>query len=260
MYTGKKLPWNQSSEKAKDLKADDFGTAEEIAEKARMLRTANSKTEVRPILQEIQSRGSLINKENSAIKASLSDRAINKFLNNKAKNQSFDEKAHLQATVNVDKLYFNAIEKWSFELDPRKPNKQLKDRKFLYSPMWFEERIILVKLTVMEYQNGDINLYSLEAIDAEPKENKKEDAGILSLPESESSNSLVTPSTHPLSNLNIAHLFEPVNEYANSSSPEPAPSLFIIRFPGLESPYDTPLRSCFAGSVFFCILYKGSSA
>jgi hypothetical protein len=31
--------------------------------------------------------------------------------------------------------------------------------------MEFEERIVLVKLTLMEYQNGDTNLYSVEAID-----------------------------------------------------------------------------------------------
>jgi hypothetical protein len=59
-----------------------------------------------------------------------------------------------------------AKEPWKFELDLRKQNAQLKDRRFLYAPMAFKGKIIPVKLTVLEYQNKDTNLYSLEAIEA----------------------------------------------------------------------------------------------
>jgi hypothetical protein len=48
---------------------------------------------------------------------------------------------------------------------PRKPNTQLVDRRFFYSPMEFNNRIVPVKITIMEFQNKDVNLYSIEAID-----------------------------------------------------------------------------------------------
>jgi hypothetical protein len=108
----------------------------------------------------------MANKTNPHLKAALSKTSINKILNNKARNQSFSEKAHILAAVNVDRLFFNAIEPWKFELDPRKENTQLRDRLFLYSPMEFGDTIIPVKLTVLGYQNKDVNLYSLEAIEA----------------------------------------------------------------------------------------------
>jgi hypothetical protein len=69
------------------------------------------------------------------------------------------------AAVNIDKLFFNAIEPWKFEINPRKSNVQLVDRRFFYSPMEFKGKIVPVKMTIMEFQNKDMNLYSIEAID-----------------------------------------------------------------------------------------------
>ena len=69
--------------------------------------------------------------------------------------------------VNIEKLYSNAIEKWEFELDPSKNNDYLKDRKYLYAPMEYKDRIVPVKLTIKEYKDiwTERRLYSIEAID-----------------------------------------------------------------------------------------------
>ena len=140
-----KEPWDISSEKAKELKIADFGTPEEVREMAKMPRLANTKDEASPVLEKIQNGGPIENRTIPAFRATLSKTSINKILNNKAKNQSFNEKARLLAAVNIDKLFFNAIEPWKFELDPRKPNTQLVDRRFFYSPMEFNNKIVPVK-------------------------------------------------------------------------------------------------------------------
>ncbi|GHT69566.1 hypothetical protein FACS1894110_19270 [Spirochaetia bacterium] len=110
-----KEPWDSSTEKAKALTIEDFGTLDEVKEMAK---------------------GPFTNK--TGLIATLSKTSINKILNNKAKNQSFNEEAHILAAVNVDRLFFNAIEPWKFELDPRKENTQLNNRMFFYSPMEFD--------------------------------------------------------------------------------------------------------------------------
>ena len=157
--------WDSSNEKAKSLKISDFGTLEEVREMAAMPRLAKTKDDARLIMEKIQNGGTISNRAIPTLRVTLSRTSINKILNNKAKNQSFNEEAHLLAAVNVDKLFFNAIEPWKFELDPRKPNVQLVDRRFFYSPMEFKGRIVPVKTTIMEFQNKDMNLYSIEAID-----------------------------------------------------------------------------------------------
>ena len=64
-------------------------------------------------------------------------------------------------------MFPNAIEPWSFELNPAKNNDGLKARHYLYAPMSFHEKILVVKFTVKEYINPDIEnkMYSIEAID-----------------------------------------------------------------------------------------------
>jgi hypothetical protein len=161
-----KEPWDSSSTKAKTLKIADFGMSHDVINRATMPTLANTKDEARPLMEAILIKGTMTNKNNPHLKATLSKTSINKILNNKAKNQSFNEAAHILAAANIDRLFFNAIEPWEFELDPRKQNVQLKDRRFLYAPMAFKGKIIPVKLTVLEYQNKDTNLYSLEAIEA----------------------------------------------------------------------------------------------
>jgi hypothetical protein len=159
-----KEPWDSSNRKAAELKISDFGTPDELQEMAVMLRLAKTKADARLIMEEIQNGGPMGNRAIPTLRVVLSKTSINKILNNKAKNQSFDEEAHLLAAVNVDKLFLNAIEPWKFEINPRKPNVQLVDRRFFYSPMEFKGRIVPVKMTVLEFRNKDINLYSIEAI------------------------------------------------------------------------------------------------
>jgi hypothetical protein len=160
-----KEPWDSSSRKAAELKISDFGTPDEVREMAVMPRLAKTKVDARLIMEEIQNRGPMGNRAIPTLWVVLSKTSINKMLNNKAKNQSFDEEAHLLAAVNLDKLFFNAMEPWKFEINPRKPNVQLVDRRFFYSPMEFKGRIVPVKMTILEFQNKDVNLYSMEAID-----------------------------------------------------------------------------------------------
>jgi len=64
-------------------------------------------------------------------------------------------------------LFSNSIEKWEFELNPKKNNAALKKRRYLYAPMEYEDRIVPVKLTVKEYIDikSEKRIYSIEAID-----------------------------------------------------------------------------------------------
>ena len=73
------------------------------------------------------------------------------------------------AVANIDKLFPNAIEPWDFELNPSKNNDGLKNRHYLYAPMIFRERIVVVKFTVKEYINTDLanKMYSTEVIDTD---------------------------------------------------------------------------------------------
>ena len=49
----KKEPWNSSSEKAKTLKIEDFGTSDEVLEMAKLIRSASNRKEATEILKEI---------------------------------------------------------------------------------------------------------------------------------------------------------------------------------------------------------------
>jgi hypothetical protein len=190
-WWSKKSIGGSSNEKAKELKISDFGKPEEVREMAVMPRSAKTKDEAKTLMEKIQNNGPIGNRAIPTLRAALSRTSINKILNNKAKNQSFSEEAHLLAAVNVNKLFFNAIEPWKFEIDPRKPNVQLADRRFFYSPMEFKGRIVPVKMTILEFQNKDVNLYSIEAIDVVVKQ--KGMRVYWAFPEYP----LVTPSTHP---------------------------------------------------------------
>jgi len=160
-----KEPWDSSSEKAKTLKIDDFGTPEEVRVMAEMPRTATTKKEATAILKKIRSTGSLASK--SGVMVSLSGKSIEKVVNDPAIHQSFSTMAHWQAAANVDKLFANAIEPWMYELNPDKNNENLKDRRYFYAPMEYDGCIVPVKITVKEYKQEGMNkrLYSVEAID-----------------------------------------------------------------------------------------------
>ena len=55
----RKEPWDSSSEKAKTLKIEDFGTLEEVREMAKMPRTAQTRKEAVAILKKIAAAGNL---------------------------------------------------------------------------------------------------------------------------------------------------------------------------------------------------------
>jgi len=162
-----KEPWDSSSEKAKTLKIDDFGTSEEVRQMAKMPKTAGSFAEAREILENIVDR--LLTNSKLGLSATISKKSVKEILSGEAAGKSFDLKSHLKAAANVETLFSNSIQKWEFELDPGKNNASLQDRKYLYAPMEHNGRIVPVKLTVKEYKDikTQMRLYSLEAINVD---------------------------------------------------------------------------------------------
>ena len=160
--------WDSSGEKAKELTLSMFGTPDAVREMARMPLEANSFMEARQILEGIVDKP-LTSK--SGLAATLSKKSIKEILSGEAVGKSSGLKAHLKAAANLEKLYSNAIEKWEFDLGPNKNNDSLEERKYLYAPMEYNNRIIPVKLTIKKYKDiwTGRRLYSLEAIDVEIK-------------------------------------------------------------------------------------------
>ena len=153
----KKEPWDSSTERAKNLMFD-------VQEMAKPKRTAANRKEAAIILKEIAKEGALTNK--TGFKARLSGKTIGKMVSNQAVNTSFNSKAHYLAAANLDYLFINSIEPWKFEFNPSKNNDGLKERHYLYSPLEYEGTIMVVKITVKEYINDQLenNLYSIEVI------------------------------------------------------------------------------------------------
>ena len=150
---------------AESLKADDFGTPEEVIEKAKPIRYAKSREEAKPILEEIAAKGSLTSAD--GIEATISGKSKREMLSGKKSHFDIDNEAHWQAVANIDKLYGNAIEKQPVDLDTGKDNKSLQSRKMLFSPMEYKNRIVPVKFTVFEYKRSEdgMRLYDIQAID-----------------------------------------------------------------------------------------------
>ena len=163
----KKEPWDSSTEKAKSLKISDFGTLESVIEQARTVRTASNRKEVTEILKELIKHGPYTSK--SGLPARIPGKSIGKLVSSEAVNASFLPEAHYLAVANIDKLFSNAIEPWAFELNPNKHNAGLKARHYLYAPMNFHEKVLVVKFTVKEYINKELTnkMYSIEAIDTD---------------------------------------------------------------------------------------------
>jgi len=161
----KKEQWDSSNTKAKILTSDDFGTPESVREQAHTIRTASNRFEATKILKEIIKYGPYTSK--SGLTARIPGKSIGKMVSSEAVNASFCMEAHYLAVANIDKLFPNAIEPWSFELNLAKNNDGLKARHYLYAPMSFNERIVVVKFTVKEYINPDLanKMYSIEAVD-----------------------------------------------------------------------------------------------
>jgi hypothetical protein len=190
-----KEPWDSSTNKGKTLRVDDFGSPDEVTEKAQPVRYAETRRQAVEMLKDIANKGSLTSK--SGLTARLSTKVIGKIVSNQALNTSISPKAHYMGAVNVDYLFTNAIEPWKFELNPAKNNDGLKDRHYLYAPIQYENDIIIIKITVKEYIDEKLanKLYSIEAIDTKAKKNRN--AGTLTV--HKPCGLFTDPSMHPCS-------------------------------------------------------------
>jgi hypothetical protein len=161
----KKEPWDSSTDKAKTLTCEDFGTPDEVRELAKPQRMAQKRREAAVILKKIAKKGILVSQ--SALKARLTGKTIGKIISSRAITRSCSVQAHYLAAANLDYLFKNAIEPWKFELNPEKNNDGLKERRYLYAPFMYEEALIIVKCTVKEYLDEKLEnkLYSIEALD-----------------------------------------------------------------------------------------------
>jgi hypothetical protein len=160
-----KEPWDSSSEKAKTLTIKDFGTPDEVVEMAKPARFVGDRKAAVDILKEIIKVTPVLTSK-SGTRARISSKSAGKLVSNDAVKASFDEKAHFLAVANLDRLFVNALEPWKFELNPNKNNQGLKERKYLYAPLVYDDRVIPVKFTVKSFQNNDLmdKIYSIEAI------------------------------------------------------------------------------------------------
>jgi hypothetical protein len=160
-------PWNTSRAKARELRLEQWGTPEEVAEMATPLRRAASRQAAMDCLKEIAGHGPFTSR--SGLPARLPGRSLGKIVSNAAVVASFCPEAHYLAAANVDKLYSNAIEPWKFDLNPNKANMGLKARRYLYAPLEYGGRIVIAKITVKEYKDPELKnkIYSIEAVDVE---------------------------------------------------------------------------------------------
>jgi hypothetical protein len=176
--------WDSSSEKAKTLSIEDFGTPDEVAEMAKPVRSAINRQEATEILKCLAAVGPLVNSEGLVV--TLSSDSRGKIVSSKALITSYRQKAHFMAVANIDKLFLNAIEPWEFELNPNKNNDDLAARRYLYAPMEYDSRTIPVKITVKVYTDEQLGkrLYAIEVIDVELGQ-KNRGAGMLAPSEPE---------------------------------------------------------------------------
>jgi hypothetical protein len=167
METAAKEPWDSSTERAKSLKVEDFGTPEIVEKTAKPTRFLWDRRAAVDILKDIIKVTPFLTSK-SGTRARISSKSAGKLVSSDAVKASFDEKAHFLAVANLDRLFVNAIEPWKFELNPNKNNQGLKERKYLYAPLIYDGKIIPVKFTVKSFQNNDLmdKIYSIEAVNA----------------------------------------------------------------------------------------------
>ena len=161
--------WDKSREKAQELRIEQWGTLEEVKAMSAPLRKASSRRAAMEYLKEIAQTSLFTSR--SGLSARLSKRSIGKIVSHAAVVSSFCPEAHYLAAANIDKLYSNAIEPWKFALNPNKDNTGLKARHYLFAPMEYNGKIVVVKITVKEYEGTDLknNLYSIEAVNVDLK-------------------------------------------------------------------------------------------
>jgi len=155
-----KLPYNISNKKVKELQLEDWGTLEEVEKMAEMPIDKQDQKRTKIILEELRKNGELKNNFNEKLIATLSADSIKKLLN-----------GNWIVAANIKKLFENAIEPWIFEFDSNKDNRDLKERKYLYSPMNYKGKIVPVKITVFIFKKpeNEVRLYSGEIINYELK-------------------------------------------------------------------------------------------
>jgi hypothetical protein len=164
----RKEHWDSSDEKTKELTLSMFGSPEEVREKVKMPIEAKSYDHVRSIIMEAVGKPL---KSKSGLTATITRNSIDKLLSGKSIEGSFEKQAHLNAVINISKLFPNAIEPWEFGMNPEKSNAGINAIRRLYAPMYFKGKVIPVKITVKEMKNPkDGNrIYTLRAIDVNLK-------------------------------------------------------------------------------------------
>jgi hypothetical protein len=142
---------------------------EEVSAIAAPIRQASTRKSAMDCLKAISLNSPFTSR--SGLAARLSRRSLGKFVSHVAVINSFSPEAHYLAAANIDKLYSNAIEPWEFELNPNKDNTGLKSRRYLYAPMDYSGKMLIVKITVKEYEGSDLQnkLYSIEAVNVDLK-------------------------------------------------------------------------------------------
>jgi hypothetical protein len=156
-------PWDTSRTRAGELRLEQWGTPEEAAAMAAPVRRARDRKEAVEILKELAGRSPFTSK--SGLTARLQRRSVGKLVSSIAVHASFSPEAHYLAAANIDKFFSNAIEPWIFELNPGKNNEGLLARRYLFAPMEYMGRIVIIKITVKQYKEAENKLYSIEALD-----------------------------------------------------------------------------------------------
>jgi hypothetical protein len=155
--------WDSGPEKVQELRLEQWGTPTDVAAMATPLRQAKDRRDATAILKEIAGNSPFTSK--SGLTAQLQRRSVGKLVSSVAVHSSFSPEAHYLAAANLDKFFSNAIEPWLFELNPNKNNDGLKARRYLFAPMEYRGRIVIIKFTVKEYHGTENKLYSIEALD-----------------------------------------------------------------------------------------------
>jgi len=157
-------PWDSSDNAAKKISVADFGSIDQVKVIAHMERNCETYTHAREILSSLVGHPLT---SRFGLKAAISRNSIEKILSTKSVDDSYDFKAHLLAAGNLDKLYTNAIEPWSFQMNPNKNNDGLISVHRLFAPMEYKDQIAVVKITVKKMKNPkDGNrIYSIKALD-----------------------------------------------------------------------------------------------
>jgi hypothetical protein len=156
-------PWDAVRARTSELSPGVWGTDEEVSAIAAPIREARDRRQATDILKEIAEHSPYTSK--SGLTARLRRRKVGKLVSSVAVHSSFSPEAHYLAAANIDKFFPNAIEPWLFELNPNKNNEGLKSRRYLFAPMEYQGRILIIKFTVKEYHKTESNLYSIEALD-----------------------------------------------------------------------------------------------